>query len=150
MAPQRSPQQAAARKAHPFDIGLCIATMASTMLYCCSERGRAALSASMVPHSSDIDWCEDNYAYSEHVAEFWNTLTSTFMLPVAAGVLLMVVKLGHFQFRPQALFLVFGLLGISLGSVYFHTQARLPPAPFRCVLMLTVCVCAALSPWADP
>lgn len=25
--------------------------------------------------SSDIDWCEDNYKYSEHVVEYFNTVS---------------------------------------------------------------------------
>ena len=57
-----------------------------------------------------------------HVLEFWNTLSSAAMLPVAAGVAHMVLALGHFRFRPQALFLVFGLAGVGAGSVYFHAR----------------------------
>lgn len=27
--------------------------------------------------SSEIDWCEDNYKHSEHVVEYFNTVSST-------------------------------------------------------------------------
>lgn len=34
----------------------------------------------------------------------------------------MVLRYGHFRLRPQALFLIFGLVAVGLGSAYFHTQ----------------------------
>lgn len=30
--------------------------------------------------SSEIDWCEDNYKHSEHVVEYFNTVSSAGML----------------------------------------------------------------------
>jgi hypothetical protein len=87
-----------------------------------SPGGWALLQASVVPHSSHLDWCEENYTHSRYVAEFWNTITGAAMLPVAGGVLVMVTCLGHLRFRAQSVFLVFGLAAIGLGSIYFHAQ----------------------------
>jgi hypothetical protein len=37
------------------------------------------------PHTSEKDWCEENYAVTSHVAEFWNALSSMTMLLVNSG-----------------------------------------------------------------
>jgi hypothetical protein len=44
---------------------------------------RGDLLRSFKPLSSPIDWCEDNYAVSEHVAEWWNSLSSLALILVA-------------------------------------------------------------------
>ena len=44
---------------------------------------RAELLRSFTPLSSPVDWCEENYAVSVHVAEWWNTLSSLVLILVA-------------------------------------------------------------------
>lgn len=36
------------------------------------------------PPTAAIDWCEDNYAWTRYIAEFWNTMSS--ILLALAGV----------------------------------------------------------------
>lgn len=35
------------------------------------------------PQTSTIEWCEENYAVSPYIAEFWNTISSLVMAYVA-------------------------------------------------------------------
>lgn len=35
------------------------------------------------PHTAPIDWCEENYAVTESIAEFWNTITCAFYVAAA-------------------------------------------------------------------
>jgi hypothetical protein len=44
---------------------------------------RGDLLRSFKPLSSPIDWCEENYAVSVHVAEWWNSLSSLALILVA-------------------------------------------------------------------
>eukprot|EP00931_Biecheleriopsis_adriatica_P109573 TRINITY_DN83831_c0_g1_i1.p1 TRINITY_DN83831_c0_g1~~TRINITY_DN83831_c0_g1_i1.p1 ORF type:complete len:278 (+),score=45.95 TRINITY_DN83831_c0_g1_i1:31-864(+) len=40
------------------------------------------------PHTAPIDWCEENYAVTSTVAEFWNTVTCSFYVAASAQSLL--------------------------------------------------------------
>ena len=68
--------------------------------------------------TASIDWCEQNYAVTPWVAEFWNTLSSLAM--VAAGLLgLLTRRFG------RGVRLAFGLLVlVGLGSIAFHGTLR--------------------------
>ncbi len=70
-----------------------------------------------VPTAS-IDWCEQNYAVTRWVAEFWNTLSSVAM--VAAGVL--GVATSRFAREIRVAFAL--LVVVGLGSIAFHGTLR--------------------------
>ena len=68
--------------------------------------------------TASIDWCEQNYAVTPWVAEFWNTLSSLAM--VAAGL----VGLWTRRFAREVR-LAFALLTlVGLGSIAFHGTLR--------------------------
>jgi dihydroceramidase len=68
--------------------------------------------------TASIDWCEQNYAFTPWIAEFWNTLSSLAM--VVAGLLgLLTLRYG------RGVRLAFGLLVlVGLGSIAFHATLR--------------------------
>mmetsp|Transcript_7147 Transcript_7147/g.19596 ORF Transcript_7147/g.19596 Transcript_7147/m.19596 type:complete len:263 (-) Transcript_7147:53-841(-) len=71
------------------------------------------------PPTSTIDWCEPNYTVTPYVAEFFNSLTSLFI--VVAGLLPVCLnwKLLHLmEWRFILAFLSVSVVG--LGSVAFH------------------------------
>lgn len=68
--------------------------------------------------TSSIDWCEQNYAVTPWIAEFWNTLSSLAM--VAAG--LVGLRTRHLVWEVRAAFGL--LLVVGLGSIAFHGTLR--------------------------
>jgi len=63
--------------------------------------------------TSTVDWCEDNYAYTTYIAEFWNTLSS--LVLTYAGC---VGFAAHRNFTGSTVFLWLAIVGA--GSVCFH------------------------------
>ncbi|KAI5453568.1 alkaline ceramidase ydc1 [Naganishia albida] len=72
-------------------------------------------------HTASIDWCEDNYAASRYIAEFFNTVTN---LPfIALGIY------GWYRIRQAGLpkrygFALLGLSIIGCGSLGFHLTLK--------------------------
>ena len=68
--------------------------------------------------TASIDWCEQNYAVTPYVAEFWNTVSS--LAIVVAGL----VGLSTRRFARE-IRVAFGLLVlVGLGSIAFHGTLR--------------------------
>lgn len=75
--------------------------------------------------TSSIDWCEENWMYSNYIAEFWNTLSSFSM--VISGLYLLytqnnstnLMKLKHYKLLNLNLTSIFMII-IGFGSVLFH------------------------------
>ncbi|KAL7413376.1 ceramidase [Mrakia frigida] len=72
-------------------------------------------------HTALIDWCEQNYQVSSHVAEFWNTLSN---IPFMGMAIFGVYKTLHHGLpaRFAASYLGMGLVG--LGSFWFHATLK--------------------------
>ncbi|TRY80726.1 hypothetical protein TCAL_06304 [Tigriopus californicus] len=68
-----------------------------------------------------IDWCESNFEVSEYVAEFWNTISSLFIL-VSPLMGLFYMKNQNLERRCHFMMLVMIVIGI--GSVLFHCTLR--------------------------
>lgn len=66
---------------------------------------------------SSVDWCEENYARSPYIAEFFNTLSSLAIL--ALGVLgALIARRRHFEQRVVVAYLFMAVIG--LASALFH------------------------------
>jgi len=68
--------------------------------------------------TASIDWCEQNYAVTPWIAEFWNTLSSLAMV-IAGGV---GVYTRRFAGEVRIAFALLILVG--LGSIAFHATLR--------------------------
>lgn len=70
------------------------------------------------PHTATLDWCEENYAVTHYIAEFYNTLSSLFFptLAIYSGYQ------NHKTVRlPRRFWLSLFILGfVGLGSAFFH------------------------------
>lgn len=67
--------------------------------------------------SSTIDWCEENYAVSNYLAEFVNTLTNAIFILLAFYALRNAIK-NEFEFR--FVLVSFGFMLVGIGSWLFH------------------------------
>ncbi|KAJ2269544.1 Alkaline ceramidase 3, partial [Coemansia sp. RSA 371] len=67
--------------------------------------------------TSTIDWCEENYAISNYIAEFWNTLTNVAMITLAVLGIYSSIRHRHGK-RVTAMYV--GLLLVGVGSACFH------------------------------
>ena len=66
---------------------------------------------------STLDWCEENYAVTPFIAEFWNTLSNSVMVLTAIYGLRWCVRL---RAAPRFVAAFIGLLVIGVGSFAFH------------------------------
>eukprot|EP00939_MAST-03C_sp_MAST-3C-sp1_P001765 g1765.t1 len=70
-------------------------------------------------HSSPVDWCEENYAVSSYVVEFWNTLSSA-TLCVVAIALAITSRSYRINAERGQIYWVISMFCVGLGSIYFH------------------------------
>eukprot|EP01134_Creolimax_fragrantissima_P004191 CFRG4191T1 len=70
------------------------------------------------PHTSHIDWCEQNYQVTDSIAEFYNTSTNVIFI---FGPLCSFVLFRQYSKNDAFINLIFGLMLLTgLGSMYFH------------------------------
>mmetsp|Transcript_85483 Transcript_85483/g.267443 ORF Transcript_85483/g.267443 Transcript_85483/m.267443 type:complete len:259 (-) Transcript_85483:54-830(-) len=76
------------------------------------------------PHTSSIDFCEENYRFTPYVAELLNSITS---LPIAAvGIWAWVLTPPVFRSRLRFVLCWMAFVSIGLGSAAFHATLRRP------------------------
>lgn len=75
--------------------------------------------------TSSIDWCEENYIYSNYIAEFWNTISSFCM--VFSGIYLHFkqkrspsIQRLHTKCITSLTLVNTGMVFIGVGSILFH------------------------------
>ncbi|XP_059819707.1 alkaline ceramidase 3 isoform X2 [Hypanus sabinus] len=71
--------------------------------------------------TSTLDWCEENYAVSFYVAEFWNTVSNLIMIVPPVYGAIQTVRDG-LETRYLAAFL--GLAAVGIGSWCFHMTLK--------------------------
>lgn len=74
------------------------------------------------PPTASVDWCERNYEVCHYVAEFWNTITSSF-IAILGLVGLYLTHREKLEKRFGALYI--GIIIVGLGSVAFHATLLL-------------------------
>eukprot|EP00026_Physarum_polycephalum_P015166 Phypoly_transcript_15790.p1 GENE.Phypoly_transcript_15790~~Phypoly_transcript_15790.p1 ORF type:complete len:300 (+),score=19.99 Phypoly_transcript_15790:113-901(+) len=67
--------------------------------------------------TASLDWCEVNYYYTPYVAEFWNSLSSLWLVVIAFFGLIKGRNL-DIQLPVQLSYVILGVVGI--GSTLFH------------------------------
>jgi dihydroceramidase len=74
-----------------------------------------------IPHTSTIEWCEENYYATHYAAEIVNTLTNVFFISLAFKGMYNCWKNGH-----DTVFLIafFGYLIVGSGSFAFHATLK--------------------------
>ncbi|MED6231942.1 Alkaline ceramidase 1, partial [Ataeniobius toweri] len=69
--------------------------------------------------SSELDWCEDNYRYSEHVVEYFNTVSSFFFFIVSPIMLYLLHP--YAKERNLGIHMVWiMMIFVGVFSAYFH------------------------------
>ncbi|KAJ2350900.1 alkaline ceramidase ydc1 [Coemansia sp. RSA 2618] len=92
--------------------------------------------------TSTIDWCEENYAISNYIAEFWNTLTNVAMITLAVLGICSSIRYRHGK-RVTAMYI--GLLVVGCGSACFHATLKYTTQLLDELPMLYLCALAFYS-----
>lgn len=71
--------------------------------------------------TSTLDWCEENYASTRYIAEFWNTISNLAMIIPSIGGLYYANK-NRLEMRIKLCFIALALVGV--GSWNFHMTLR--------------------------
>lgn len=72
-----------------------------------------------LPGSSDVDWCETNYARSRYLAEYYNTISNVgFVALPALAIYLFRSYSKHVTSGIDVIWVL--LIVVGLGSAYFH------------------------------
>ncbi|KAK5930581.1 hypothetical protein CgunFtcFv8_026803 [Champsocephalus gunnari] len=83
--------------------------------FCSSEKMAGVFSY----ESSEIDWCEDNYKQSEHIVEYFNTISSFFFFIISPIMLYLLHP--YAKERNLAIHMVWTMMiFVGLFSAYFH------------------------------
>ncbi|GAQ80572.1 Ceramidase [Klebsormidium nitens] len=81
----------------------------------------AALHSFWGASKGSIEWCEQNYAVSPYIAEFWNCITNIPMI-ILAGIGLASAIRQRFEKRFSILWLM--MVTIGIGSALFHATLK--------------------------
>jgi alkaline ceramidase len=90
---------------------------------------KQALFISFAPLSSPIDWCEDNYATTPLVAEFWNSVSSLSFVVAGCAVPFFFTTEGMsvkdakgkiVQYEPNFVIIWLFIILVGIGSTLFH------------------------------
>jgi len=97
--------------------------------------------------TSTIDWCEENYAVTSFLAEFWNTISNwLFLIPPFFGAILS----WQYKLERRYTFAFISLCVVGIGSFCFHATLlyemqlldELPMIYGTCVLIFCIWHCS--------
>ena len=74
------------------------------------------------PVDANIQWCEEDYAVSPYIAEFWNTLSSLYLVVLGIFGIIMVRRKASTELR--FVFCWSSLMVVGIGSTLFHATMR--------------------------
>ena len=69
---------------------------------------------------STVNWCENDYAVTPYIAEFWNTVTSIFILFSALYWYIPNKKLYKNSNQQSAVKIFWSMIVVSIGTCLFH------------------------------
>jgi hypothetical protein len=88
------------------------------------EKERSKLLDPLLPGSSPVDWCEDNYSTNQSIAEFVNTI-SNFGFLVFPPVLIILFKPYGKYIQREIHYVWVLLIVVGIFSAYFHATLSL-------------------------
>ncbi|KAJ1965025.1 alkaline ceramidase ydc1 [Dipsacomyces acuminosporus] len=89
--------------------------------------------------TSTIDWCEENYLVSQYVAEFWNCITNSMFVILAAMGIYSTIKYRHGK---RMLMCYIAQLVVGFGSAAFHATLKYSTQLLDELPMLYTCAIA--------
>ncbi|KAG6483113.1 hypothetical protein ZIOFF_059753 [Zingiber officinale] len=92
----------------------------SALLYC-EEMDDAGISSFWGPVTSTIELCEENYAYSSYIAEFYNTISNIPCILLALIGLINALRQG---FEKRFSVLHISNMILAIGSMIFHATLQ--------------------------
>ena len=93
------------------------------------------------PMTGAPDWCEKNYAWTEYIVEFWNTLSS---LPLIAAGLIGLYYCVKFNYEWRFVLCNLVLTFVGVGSTAFHGTLKYEG---QCLDELAMIYCALGASW---
>ena len=73
-------------------------------------------------HSSDIGWCERNYVYNSNIVEFWNTITSLFIILIGVYGLIRSSKYPANKYYYLLIFIGIFFCIFSCNTIFYWTM----------------------------
>ncbi|KAJ1982743.1 hypothetical protein H4R35_000102 [Dimargaris xerosporica] len=92
------------------------------------------------PHTASVDWCEDNYAVSPYVVEFYNSLSSLAMIFFGEyGARTAIVANDPRLLRVFRLITVVGIGSVLFHATLKHTTQMMDELPMVWVMAYSTC-----------
>jgi hypothetical protein len=87
--------------------------------------GPPAVAEAFRAHTSHLDWCEENYAVTPLIAEFWNTWSGLVLCFPVAPLAAWLFARTQMRVEPRLYLLWVLMCAAGLGSAYFHATLSL-------------------------
>lgn len=96
--------------------------------------------------SSEVDWCESNYAVSSFIAEFVNTFSNVLFVVIPPLLIVLFQQYARYA-ETRAIYVIWVLLiAVGLSSAYFHATLSFVGQMLDELAILWL-ICAGFSLW---